>query len=415
LKVFKLQRVLSLALLVGFLSSITIPASAADCTPTESTIGSDTVLTFANVGSCDWTVPAGVSSVRALVVAGGGAGGGGWTANYFGNGGGGGEVIDTTLSVNSGSSVSIKVGAGGAATSYDTNSTSVNNGDTSFFGTTTARAGTSTFDKTSRVGGTSGSLKAGGTGGSTVVEGGGGGGAGSNGSGRNGGAGVSSNISGTSREYGGGGASMGHNGATPQYGTATGGGGAPTTYSVNVKGTATATANTGGGGGGDNGVAGGGAGGSGVVVVRFATPGVPTWGSITSNTPNRSPDGYGCQWQFLPAVNENGSSLTNYLVTIRTDSYTGAIVREDMPASPAQTSTTLVQLDRNFFSSFGASANVTYYFSLKPINGFGAAAERKKYWFLSCIEFSSPRSARNADSGCWGCKCDCDNHSPEHW
>ena len=45
--------------------------------------------------------------------------------------------------------------------------------------------------------------------------------------------------------------------------------------------------------------------------------GVPTWGNITSNTPNRSPDGYGCQWQFLPAVTENGSSLTNYLALIR--------------------------------------------------------------------------------------------------
>ncbi len=268
----KIVSIVITTLISGLLVSIPIPANAAACNPAATTVGSDTVLTFTDVGTCDWTVPTGVASVRTLVVAGGGAGGGGWTTKYFGNGGGGGEVIDTTLSVNSGSSISIKVGAGGAATSYDTNSTSVNNGDTSFFGTTTARAGTSTFDKTSRVGGTSGSLKAGGTGGSTVVEGGGGGGAGSNGSGRNGGAGVSSNISGTSKQYGGGGGSMGHNGATPQYGTATGGGGAPTTYSVNVKGTATATANTGGGGGGDNGVAGGGAGGSGVVVVRFATP-----------------------------------------------------------------------------------------------------------------------------------------------
>jgi hypothetical protein len=106
--------------------------------------------------------------------------------------------------------------------------------------------------------------------------------------------------------------------------------------------------------------------------------GVPTWGSITSNTPGRTPDGGGCQWSFSPAVSENGSSLTNYLVTIRTGSSTGAILKEDMPASPAQTSTTLVQLDRNFFSSFGAAADGTrYYFFLRPVNASGAAAESK--------------------------------------
>ena len=118
--------------------------------------------------------------------------------------------------------------------------------------------------------------------------------------------------------------------------------------------------------------------------------GVPTWSNFTSNSPNRTPDGYGCQWTFAPAVTENGSSLTNYLVTIRTGSYTGAIVRENMPASPAQTSTTLVQLDRNFFSSFGASANVTYYFSLKPINGIGAAADRKDIGSCPVSSFLPP-------------------------
>jgi hypothetical protein len=104
--------------------------------------------------------------------------------------------------------------------------------------------------------------------------------------------------------------------------------------------------------------------------------GVPTWGNITSNNPSRSPDGYGCQWQFLPAVTENGSTLTNYLVTISTGINTvtyaepaaGTIIKTDMPITPAQTSTTLLQLDRNFFSSFGAVAGTRYYFFFKPVN-----------------------------------------------
>jgi hypothetical protein len=115
--------------------------------------------------------------------------------------------------------------------------------------------------------------------------------------------------------------------------------------------------------------------------------GVPTWSNFTSNNPNRTPDGYGCQWQFSPAVNENGSPLTNYLVTIRTGGYTGTIFKEDIPISPAQTSTTLVQLGINFLSSVGISKDVIYYYSLRPVNAYspggslypagGAPADRK--------------------------------------
>jgi hypothetical protein len=120
--------------------------------------------------------------------------------------------------------------------------------------------------------------------------------------------------------------------------------------------------------------------------------GVPTWGNLTSNTPNRSPDGFGCQWQFLPAVTENGSSLTNYRVTIRTGSETGPIfnLKEDMPITPAQTSTTLVVLDRNFFSSFGAVVGTRYYFSVKPVNAFGAAADSKSIGNCDVTSLSTP-------------------------
>ena len=127
--------------------------------------------------------------------------------------------------------------------------------------------------------------------------------------------------------------------------------------------------------------------------------GVPTWGNITSNTPNRAPDGYGCQWQFLPAVTENGSALTNYLVTISTSAdysslpykpTAGTVVKTDMPITPAQTSTTLLVLDRNFFSSFGAVAGIRYYFFFKPVNASGAAAESKSIGNCDVSSFLPP-------------------------
>lgn len=289
--------VLVLSLFVGLPSQVALSttANAAACSPTSTTQGADTVLTFSSVGSCDWTVPEGVASVRYLLVGGGGAGGGGWTTKYFGNGGGGGEVIDSVSAVTPGASISLTIGAGGTATSYDTNSTSANNGQNSVFDTTIARGGLSTVDKTTRVGGSSGNLKPGGTGGASATEGGGGAGSGANGSGRNGGAGTVSDITGTSTQYGGGGASMGY-GASPVYGTASGGGGVPATYSTNVKGNA--TANTGGGGGGDNGVAGGGAGGSGILVLRYVTPVScsPTTSTVGSDTVLKFDTTGPCTW-----------------------------------------------------------------------------------------------------------------------
>jgi len=135
------------------------------------------------------------------------------------------------------------------------------------------------------------------------------------------------------------------------------------------------------------------------IPVAKAANGVPTWGNITSNTPDRAPDGYGCQWQFLPAVAENGSALTNYLVTISTSAdysslpykpTAGTIVKTDMPITPAQTSTTLLQLDRNFFSSFGAVAGTRYYFFFKPVNASGAATESKSIGNCDISSFVAP-------------------------
>ena len=50
-------------------------ASAAACVPNERGSDTDTILTFRTVGTCQWTVPTGVTSVHALVVGGGGGGG----------------------------------------------------------------------------------------------------------------------------------------------------------------------------------------------------------------------------------------------------------------------------------------------------------------------------------------------------
>jgi len=219
-----MRRLLAFSLLASSLTFVATPALAATCSPSETTVGSQKVLTFTSVGNCDWQSPVGVTSLRVLVVGGGGAGGGGKHGVYYGNGGGGGEVKDSTVSITSGAILAVTVGAGGVGTTHNEDSTSVNNGQSSSFGSMTANGGTSTADRNSRTGGTSGSLKIGGTGVNTVVEGGGGGGAGANGSSRNGGAGVSSDITGLATQYGGGGASMGNNGGQPQYGTASGGG-----------------------------------------------------------------------------------------------------------------------------------------------------------------------------------------------
>ena len=80
------------------------------------------VVAFTNTAAVrEWTVPAGVSAVDLLVVGGGGAGGGCWQADNVkeiggGGGGGGGYQLVTAKAVTAGEVLSVKVGAGGAAT-----------------------------------------------------------------------------------------------------------------------------------------------------------------------------------------------------------------------------------------------------------------------------------------------------------
>jgi hypothetical protein len=248
-----------------------------------------------------WTVPAGVTSVKVLVV-GGGGGGGGSTA---GGGGGGGVIYNSNYPVTPGV-ITVTVGDGGLGSRISTQGVANNtNGGNSVFGTLMAIGGGygfSGYTTNSRVAsnggsgggagyfsgndilisspgsGTAGQGYAGGTVAANDNWGGaGGGGAGGAGSPntnpsstRNGGTGVQNDISGTSKYYGGGGGGGVYltDAVSPGGlgGGGNGGSGDPTIPQTGV-------ANTGGGGGGGGYHQygpGGGAGGSGVVIIQYS-------------------------------------------------------------------------------------------------------------------------------------------------
>ena len=278
---------------------------------TISQVGSDCVIKFTS-GSNSWTVPAGVTSVRYLVVAGGGGGG---AAGYTdGSGGGGaGGVLAGTFSVGA-SSYSVSVGAGGASTSSGAGSHNPANfnGVNSYISgtaltTITAIGGGSASSESgfsrvaqnggsggggggysgSRGTGTAGPPRQGYDGGATSQPGdGGGGGAGAPGGNGNssngvtparaGGVGVTNDITGTTTYYGGGGGASGDPRSGLSAGGAGGLGGGGTGASASSGSAPTnGAANTGGGGGGAAGtsqvgsVKPTGAGGSGVVIIRY--------------------------------------------------------------------------------------------------------------------------------------------------
>ena len=56
-------------LISGLLVSIPVTANAAACIPTSTIVAGDTVLTFTTVGSCEWSVPVGITTADVLVVA----------------------------------------------------------------------------------------------------------------------------------------------------------------------------------------------------------------------------------------------------------------------------------------------------------------------------------------------------------
>lgn len=285
------------ALVLGPLTLQTVAPSvvnAASCVPNERGTDTDTILTFRTVGTCQWTVPAGVTSVQALIVAGGGGGG----SDNGGGGGAGGVIEAANVSVTPGASMNVVVGAGGAGA---VNASSVaSNGGNSTFASLVARGGGGggSIDNTAGAdGGSAGGRAAnrsqiaqsaisttsplqgnnGGGKNSGGFGGGGGGGATSAGAyggsnrGGDGGDGLSSSIDENFQElrtYGGGGGGGGDSN-TPGNG-GNGGGGAGSS-----RGDITPTAGTdghGGGGGGAGGSIAGGLGargGSGVVILRF--------------------------------------------------------------------------------------------------------------------------------------------------
>jgi uncharacterized repeat protein (TIGR02543 family) len=306
----KIVSIVIATLISGLLVSIPVPANAAECDSISTTVGSDTVLTFADVGTCEWTVPAGVTAVRVLVVGGGGSGSAGISNVYWPAGGGGGEVVaNSSISVTAGNKVTIAVGAGGAATATTSGAVG-NSGGSSAFGSTTASGGLTNSNvatnNVGRIGGTSGNGNIGGTGtssGSNCTTGscGSGGGGGAGGAGgvtdaRNGGAGVNSDISGSTVGYGGGGA--GGNGSS---GNASHGGAIGYYVSTSASATGNGVANTGGGGSRANGGHGG-AGGSGVVIVRFLTQCNPDSVVVGTQTVVSFTDIGTCNWTVPTGV-----------------------------------------------------------------------------------------------------------------
>lgn len=278
------------------------------CTPTQSTSGSYTILSFSSVGSCEWTVPDYVDSIELLVIGGGGSGGNTNGGNGAGGGGAGGYLSLSNVSLNE-ESYTITVGAGGVSNNSSRDNSGENGGSSSFgdhsvlgggggaAGRGNARSGASgggaagrRADWLSATGGaaTSVSPELGNAGGNNNAphtvgtygsDGGGAGGGGSAGAGitktavqaagTNGGPGTSNSITGSAVTYasggsGGYGACYGagcptsSNGAAGTNGTGNGGQGASSTS------------------GSDSNVLVGGSGGSGIVIIRFVSQCNPT-------------------------------------------------------------------------------------------------------------------------------------------
>ena len=300
--------VVSTAVSAAPVSSGTCTSEVDNATGVTMTVatGGDCVLTFTRTGATTWTVPSGVASVRTLVV---GAGGGG--SADVGGGGGGGQVVDASNTAVSGS-VTITVGAGGAA-GYNRVGNATGSGRMGLTssltagGTTVSAKGGSgaigryggnnlNADGTPNNGGYTGgggayadttesATGSTGTGGVTYKGGdgsgsggGGGGGAGGAGASRssnsNGGVGLSSNITGVDVFYGGGGGGAGY-GQTAGVGG--NGGGGEGTNNGNDGNSGVNGLGGGGGGAGSNGSATGrgGHGGTGVVIVRYSMPTAP--------------------------------------------------------------------------------------------------------------------------------------------
>ena len=122
-----IQKINLRLILIALISVLLVPyinnssaKAVASCTSTETTDGLYTVQTFSTTGTCQWSVPTGVTSLDTLVVAGGGGGGSGTITDSTpaqgggGGGGGGGQVIETTSrTVSAAQVITIVIGSGG--------------------------------------------------------------------------------------------------------------------------------------------------------------------------------------------------------------------------------------------------------------------------------------------------------------
>ena len=376
----------------------------ASCAPTESTSGSATILRFTNVGTCTWSVPTGVNSVRVLLV-GGGGGGGAWV----GAGGGGGGVLEVSnVAVTSGSSQSISVGTGGygaLGTNQAVFTNGTNGASSTALGYTAYGGGTGATWVSFNTGAlaTSGGAAhsnnaypgiavarsasispwqgfAGGTSpgdwtyGYPTAGGGGAGGPGGNAvnqlSGA-GGAGRYSKITGSDAYFGGGGGGGCHGNGTYACttGSGTNGGGSGAGYTgtqyTTIFGGA-GTANTGGGGGGAGAPSSntyfansqGGAGGSGIVVIRYesSAPSAPAAVSATAGNGQIT-----VNWSAPTTL--NNQSVTGYQVEYST---TGSGTWTTASSSVASSATSYVVT--------GLSASTAYFVRVaaKYSGGLGA-------------------------------------------
>ena len=304
----------------------------------------DCVIEFKRTGTTTWTVPDSASSVQYLIVGGGASGTRGICGVYWGQGGGGGEVLTGSRNVRPGVSETIVVGSGGARSGACP--ALGNRGETSTFSTLTARPGQPGNNiqagNAGRFGGTSGNGNAGGvgtangsscSGGDCGTGGGGGaGGAGGVGDSRNGGAGLSSSITGSSLGYGGGGAGSNGTRGTASDGGSTGG---------------DAASNR--GGGGADGIGSGdygGAGGSGIVIVRYTPDGTAPSTSVSISATYLT---LGTSVSTVLTTNETLSSVTLYYSTSAN------------LASPQSCGTTSNPTNGQTLTCTIASSDATYY------------------------------------------------------
>jgi hypothetical protein len=130
-------------------TSASVTVTVAACTPTSSTSGGYTTLSFTTTGTCTWVVPTGVTAVQTLVVGAGGGGGSGGCNWSYGRGGGGGGVTQTSsTAVTAATNVTVVVGLGGTVATARSGCTG-----TPGVATVGTQGGTSSFASISSTGG----------------------------------------------------------------------------------------------------------------------------------------------------------------------------------------------------------------------------------------------------------------------